>query len=99
MKYKVISPTLEDAKELQRNKQDFYSQIKSSSVCCVCGSKEDLTFHHRDRSSKVNSLSNMVGSRVYYNMEIFKQEVEKCDIVCRACHDKIELGIDRNDPN
>lgn len=41
-----------------------------------------MTFDHRDRSSKFKSPSCLLT----YDPKIYNNEVSKCDVVCRNCH-------------
>jgi len=62
--------------------------------CCVCGynkSKEALTFHHLDPSSKQFEIS---GSHSKSMASILK-EVEKCAMLCFNCHMEVHSGIIR----
>lgn len=52
--------------------------------CALCGSSENLEFHHRDPENKefdVSRIWNKPGS-------VFEQELEKCDLLCEVCHKK-----------
>jgi len=49
--------------------------------CCgSCSSKEDLEFHHRDRSQKLNH-------RIWSWRRVrIETELAKCELLCRTCH-------------
>ena len=49
-----------------------------------CGSTEDLEFHHRDPSEKSFAIS----QRWHRPWEQTLAELQKCDLVCGACHKK-----------
>ena len=49
-------------------------------ICYKCGSSEDLEFHHRDRTKK---LDHKVWS---WALPRIAAELEKCDLLCRPCH-------------
>lgn len=84
-------------KELQaeRNKvcrskiQDWFRQYKSNLACHICGEDHPATidFHHREPSTKVESVSRMANCG--YGKEQVLEEIKKCDIVCANCHRKL----------
>lgn len=51
-------------------------------VCQKCGSNNDLHFHHRDPSTK----SFDVAKNFSRNFELLLNEIDKCDLICHACH-------------
>lgn len=62
----------------------YLTDIKKSSKCALCG--EDrwwvLDFHHlRDKRFEVSSLA-----RRGCSLETFKEEIDKCIVVCANCH-------------
>lgn len=56
--------------------------------CIKCGESHPscLEFHHRGEDSKVDQISWMIMGYRGGNMEMAKEEVEKCDLLCRNCH-------------
>ena len=61
---------------------DIYKRKKG---CEMCGYKADATalqFDHIDRSTKVNSISNMR----HFNLSTLIQELRKCRVLCANCH-------------
>jgi len=52
--------------------------------CAGCGSSEDLQFDHIDPSTKEHKISSIYT----YSMERFLAEVDKCQLLCRECHEK-----------
>lgn len=54
--------------------------------CIYCGANNHLTFHHNH--NKKNSVYKLVknGIKQAWN------EVYKCEVVCRNCHDKIHFN-------
>lgn len=53
--------------------------------CLRCGSTEALEFHHRDPSTKVDRIANLIAHK---GLAIVLAEVEKCDLLCAPCHDE-----------
>lgn len=69
-------------------KQKFIRKIKQRVGCQECGKEgpiRKLHFHHVDKESKVNKVSNMVREGVY-TLDDIKNEIKKCQIVCQKCH-------------
>lgn len=75
-------------REWHRNnpKRLFVEQLKQSSNCMMCGFSHPaaLQFHHRDPSSKVEAVANMLGGK--YSLDDIKAEIDKCDLLCANCH-------------
>jgi hypothetical protein len=99
--YKNRERELERSKKYRQENRDYYRQknnefyhalhdwvesMKTSKGCKLCGSKERLHYHHRDPKTKIMAISNMV-SKQKSRTEILS-EIEKCDILCKPCHDK-----------
>lgn len=60
-----------------------------SKGCLLCWGKEELTFHHlRDKEDEVTTL---VCKPV--STKKLREEINKCVVLCRTCHDDVELGI------
>ena len=71
---------------LQRAKKWFwYETIKKQYHCIVCKTKDFrvLDFHHRDPSTKINSISNMIDR---CSKAKILAEIPKCDCLCANCH-------------
>lgn len=57
--------------------------------CEICGYNKclgALDFHHLDPNQKDFNISN---SKIYKNLDILKEEVDKCILVCANCHREI----------
>lgn len=52
--------------------------------CIVCGSIEDLQFHHPPSVEKRFSVSEGIS----YSEKVFFEEVRKCQLLCHSCHSK-----------
>ena len=70
------------------HKRWLREEVLSKRSCTECGENHPATldFHHRDPSTKVDEVSNMIGELI--NLEKVKLEIEKCDILCANCHRK-----------
>lgn len=51
--------------------------------CIVCGSVDDLHFHHIDPTSKAFEIATGMVHRSWANLVI---EMDKCELRCAACH-------------
>lgn len=61
--------------------------LKVSRGCLVCGERHPscLAFHHRDPEGKEARVSKMYGA----SKARLQAEIEKCDVVCLNCHNKM----------
>ena len=75
------------AAEAKIRTQDWFKSIKSQEKCSECGHDvyEDLDYHHRDPSTKITTVSDMVGR---YSRRTILNEMKKCVILCKNCHMK-----------
>lgn len=72
--------------------QDIVAQAKAGKSCMDCGSnKVNLTFDHRIRESKKFDIAGCSG----VTNKQMHEEIAKCDLVCRPCHNKREKKRDR----
>ena len=62
-------------------------KYKYAMGCAFCPSPGPFEFHHIDPATKVEGISRMV-SMDRSKTAIFA-EIEKCDILCRMCHDMV----------
>ena len=63
--------------------------IKETQGCKRCGYNEDgskLHFHHRDPSTKLFGIS----KTLTVSSKRLQEEIDKCDILCVACHNIVE---------
>ena len=60
--------------------------------CLNCGTRKDLTLHHRDPRLK---LYKIFGMWKKYTLTTIIMELMKCDCFCRACHNEqdVDLGV------
>lgn len=68
-----------------RNRR-YIKRLKQHSSCVRCGDEqhEDLTFHHRDPSTKEFNISK--APRLKVSIERLEREIAKCDVLCPDCH-------------
>jgi hypothetical protein len=76
-------------REALAKRMKWINDLKNEKGCSVCGGKDDLEFHHRDKSTKIMNVSRMVTCLV--RMDILLAEIDKCDILCSKCHDSIHI--------
>lgn len=79
-------------RDMQREYQKHWMRMRRAEVmngetCKICGSAEHLEIHHRNPEEK---KSHKIWS---WAKERMKEELSKCDILCRRCHDNIHLGV------
>jgi hypothetical protein len=70
---------------------------EAGGCCAVCGYDRcivNLTFHHVDPSQKIFAMSMAVGRSI----AAFREEAEKCVLVCANCHGEIEAGLIESPP-
>lgn len=76
-----------------RRKQKVKQQLveEAGGCCAVCGYDRciiNLGFHHVDPETKSFSMS----MRLTKSISAFREEMEKCVLVCANCHGEIEAG-------
>ena len=77
------------ARKREDRKRAELNIIKEAQGCMRCGYNEDgskLHFHHRDSSTKLFNISNMLKIAP----QRIKEEIDKCDLLCAACHCIVE---------
>ena len=75
-------------KHLYNKVSNYLNNYKLSKGCRECGYNKSpyaLEFHHRDRNSKCNNVSNIRKSS-WAQLDNIVKEVKKCDILCSNCH-------------
>jgi len=85
--------TIDLNKHYRDIKRNFLKDIKDKLSCMHCDESENicLDFHHRDPSSKVKSVSQMVVFK--FSDEKILEEIDKCDVICANCHRKHHAGL------
>lgn len=75
-------------------------RVRESYPCPLCGKWGNHTFHHLDPATKFrdrrgstsrSGISQVISSLGSVNALI--REIEKCCLLCRSCHDSVELGF------
>lgn len=71
--------------------RDITDNYKKNHPCKICGECEIeyLEFHHRDPKTKLYTVSAMVG----FPLPLLHEEMTKCDILCRDCHQNLHKEI------
>ena len=73
----------------KRRTQDWFKEEKlkdANKGCVYCGyvgKPDEFDYHHKDPSTKITTVSDMVGR---LSRKTIKEEMEKCDCICRDCH-------------
>ncbi len=57
----------------------------SKNPCIRCGESDPivLEFDHRDKTEKIESVSNLIRNASWARIE---REIQKCDVLCANCH-------------
>ena len=53
--------------------------------CSYCGTKKNLTFHHRDPTTRLASIGTLMSAG---KSSAVWEEIAKCDVMCETCHHK-----------
>lgn len=71
---------------MKKERNEYLAKIKSQ-PCSDCNKQYHpicMDFDHRDRKTKLNSVSKMGWSN--NSLQKIKLEIDKCDLVCANCH-------------
>jgi len=68
----------------EQNARRVFEYLKNHS-CINCGESDPivLEFDHRDRSDKIESVSQLIRNSSWKRIEL---EIQKCDVLCANCH-------------
>jgi len=72
---------------IRRNKLKERCIAVMGGACIKCGYNKctkALTFHHKDRKTKIDAISVMIGRDISW--EKLKEELYKCELICFNCH-------------
>lgn len=88
-RYYLRNKELYKAKNIRRRADliNFVISLKQK-PCVDCGKQYAhyvMDFHHRDKTTKLDSVSRMANFHSYSKVKIL-EEVKKCDLVCSNCH-------------
>jgi hypothetical protein len=76
----------------ERMKKKVKKIIDDNKVCCKsCGSKDSLTFHHRKEDEKKFTITQSLRR---LNVNELRNEIKKCDVLCKKCHMKLHRKYD-----
>lgn len=64
--------------------QEWVNSMKNANGCKICGSLEQLEYHHINPETKIMSIADMVTAMKNKN-EILG-EIMKCEVLCSPCH-------------
>lgn len=79
MPYKDLAVKRSYQREWCRKKR---ARALEGQACGWCGATNELEFHHRDPSTKLNH-------RIWsWSSKRIEHELRKCIVLCRPCHDK-----------
>ena len=71
--------------------------IEDNLSCSICNTEDSefgfFDFHHKDPSTKINSISYFMGHK---NTKKLLDEIDKCEIVCPNCHRKHHINENKN---
>ena len=82
-----------DKEKLNQDMLERYHKRRKEAVdllggkCVVCGSTENLEFDHIDPQTKKKTIAKIWG----YSKETFLKEINKCQLLCRKCHEEKSL--------
>ena len=82
-----LKPNIKKRRTDSRNLIDAYKE-KLGCRCALCGVIDHpitFDFHHVDPNEKEYRVSSMAG----YRWERIKKEIDKCILICAACHRKV----------
>jgi hypothetical protein len=86
--------TKEQFREYQRNRSRerlALARERLGGACARCGTTENLEFDHVDPAAKVREVS----ASVCLSLEKFLLEVDRCQLLCHACH--VDKSVENGD--
>lgn len=84
---KMIDRARLDTDRRRREARAFVADYLSNHSCVDCGEADHLVleFDHRDPSTKVAAIAQLVG-RGCWSVQRLQTEIDKCDVRCTNCH-------------
>jgi hypothetical protein len=70
--------------------REFIFNYKKDKGCLICGYNkipQILHFHHRNKTEKNNGINVLM--KTLKSLEVIKEEIKKCDLLCPNCHAEI----------
>jgi len=99
---KNVKLTIEERKKRNCVRvSDFRQRLKEKAIeykggkCIICGynkSNRSLDFHHRDPNEKEFGI----GHSKILSWDRVRNELDKCDLLCKNCHGEIHDKIDKS---
>lgn len=89
--YKNKQQYIDRNKLRQEKLKEYLKNIKLNSCCSKCTESHIacLDFHHIDKTTKKSSVANIVKSG---QLNLLKEEIKKCIILCSNCHRKLHFN-------
>jgi hypothetical protein len=78
--------------------REFIKDYKRDKKCEMCGYNkytELLDFHHKNKGKKNRRINVLM--KTLKNLEIIKEEIKKCVLLCSNCHRELHLKERRRD--
>lgn len=67
----------------RKRKQQYINMLGGK--CSICGTTEQLQFHHVNRNTKDLAISRLMN----FSKEIVEKELNKCILLCKRCHTNV----------
>ncbi len=74
----------ENAQNIRNRNLQYSVDYLKANPCCDCGEKDFIVLEFDHKENKTLNVSDMV--RLCFSLEKIKEEISKCDVVCRNCH-------------
>jgi hypothetical protein len=96
-KEKVTGYKRKHKHEMRAISRLYINNIKNNTKCCVCNETTPccLDFHHIDSKLKDGEISRLMNDGS--SLDILKNEISKCKIMCSNCHRKLHFFKKPND--
>lgn len=86
--------TVRDTRAARRERNKKIAQRAKTAGCSACGAHPDpvaLDFHHRDRRTKLDTVSQLVNRGA--SLKRLEAEIAKCDVLCANCHRTVHYSV------
>jgi len=71
-----------EKQKVKREERRIWALEYFGNKCAECSSTLNLEFHHIDKTTKENNISSLYSSSI----EVFKRELDKCQLLCKKHH-------------
>lgn len=78
-----MSSTKYRKNQINRKRQKVESLLQETG-CLHCKSKENLTWHHKNPTTKTRTVSELLSRNA--SLTTIMQEIKKCIVLCVKCH-------------